>query len=351
MQIRRQVPLIIACWLMVLGSLPLASPGGQAPPAKEQAPPAKEQAPPAKPAATPDQVDFGALVQLVDAVSGGQAPAAALEVKVGWLSNHFIRSQGDTVYIPFTVSVDRGPLTAPSVAMYIRAVRKDATAITLPGAKPSHPWETINFVDLPPDGRLSRAIALSPGTYDVFVGVKERGTPAPGRMGLARHELVVPALNLPDLTTSSVILARSLEQLSAPLPPEKQPENPYVYGTLKVNPSVDHVFARNGELHLLFWIYGASHTGGKPDVQVEFNFHQRMPDGTQKYFNKTAPQEMNEKTLPPEFNLTAGHQLLSTLAIPLASFPGGDYRLEIKVTDRPSGKSVTRDVDFQVSAS
>jgi len=43
--------------------------------------------------------------------------------------------------------------------------------------------------------------------------------------------------------------------------------------------------------------------------------------------------------------------LLSSLSVPLATFPPGDYRLEIKVTDKPSGKSLTNNVDFSVSAS
>ena len=37
--------------------------------------------------------------------------------------------------------------------------------------------------------------------------------------------------------------------------------------------------------------------------------------------------------------------------MPLASFPEGDYRLEIKVTDKIANKSLTRDVNFSVSGS
>ena len=59
---------------------------------------------------------------------------------------------------------------------------------------------------------------------------------------------------------------------------------------------------------------------------------------------------MNAESLPPEFNLEKGHQLLSSLSIPLKSFPVGDYRVEIKITDKPSGKSVMREAVFQVSA-
>ena len=47
---------------------------------------------------------------------------------------------------------------------------------------------------------------------------------------------------------------------------------------------------------------------GKPDVEVEYLFHHRFPDG-EKYFNRTEPQALNATTLPPEFSMAAGHQL------------------------------------------
>ena len=50
------------------------------------------------------------------------------------------------------------------------------------------------------------------------------------------------------------------------------------------------------------------------------------------------------------FDFAAGHQLQSGQAVPLASFPEGDYRLEIKVIDELSSKSVTRNVNFTVAS-
>ena len=312
--------------------------------------------PAADPKATPEQQqDLAALSQLVDAVSAGQQPAPT-DLTVTWTSAHFIRSQGDSVYVPFTITVDRSQLTGPSMAIYVRVVSQQpapvATASTT--ARPVYPWDGMNIIDVPADGKVSRAIALPAGTYNAFIAVKDRGgagpATTPGKIGLLKYELKVPSFSGPDLSISSVILARTLEQLPAPLPPDKQQDNPYVFGPLKVTPSLDASFAKNGELQVLFWIYGASQTAGKPDVRVEFNFHQLLPEGS-KYFNKTAPQDMNGTTLPPEFNLTLGHQLLSSLAIPLASFPAGNYKLEIKVTDKPSGKSLTDSVNFTVSQS
>jgi len=287
---------------------------------------------------------MAALVQAVDAMASGKVTTPGV---LTWTGNHFIRSQGDVVYIPFTIAIDKRQIPGSSVAVYIRSVSRAAAA----APAPKFAWETMQLVDVPPDGRVSRAIALSSGTYDVYVSLKEKGNAVtPPKVGVLNRELTVPSFATADLTTSSIILARSLEQLPAPLPADKQQDNPYVFGPLKVVPSSDGAFSKSMDLQVLFWIYGASQTAGKPDVQIDFSFHQRLPDG-EKYFNKTNPQELNAKTLPPEFNLTLGHQLLSSLSVPLASFPPGDYRLEIKVTDRASGKSLTNNVNFAVSAS
>ena len=328
--------------------------------ASQQKPAVDAKAPPQT-----DLLDLQSLSQMVDGIIGGtQQPPT--DIAVSWLSNHFIKSAGDSVYIPFTISVNRSQLQSSSAAFYIRVVNKapaatssSTSSITLPapGGKPTYPWDNGNIVEIPTDGKVSRAIALPPGTYDAYVGIKEKsasppaaGAP-PAKMGMVKQELTVPSFSDADLSTSSILLARSLETLPAPLAPEKQQENPYVFGPLKVTPAIEGAFLNSSDLQVLFWIYGASHTGGKPDVQVEFSFHQRLAEGGEKYFNKTAPQDMNEKTLPPEFNLTSGHQLLSSLAIPLKSFPPGNYRLEVKVTDKPSGKNLTRSANFTVSAS
>jgi len=67
------------------------------------------------------------------------------------------------------------------------------------------------------------------------------------------------------------------------------------------------------------------------------------------YTDRTGRFEL--RTLPPQFDLAAGHQLQSGQAVPLASFPEGDYRLEIKVTDKIANKTLTREINFTVTPS
>ena len=53
--------------------------------------------------------------------------------------------------------------------------------------------------------------------------------------------------------------------------------------------------------------------------------------------------------LPPTFD-PAKFPVPGGIEVPLASFPEGEYRLEIKVTDKVSGKDPDRDVNFTVKA-
>lgn len=311
-----------------------------------------------------DQQDIEALVKLVDGVSAGSQQAPA-DVPLTWAGNHFVRGADGTTYLPFTLAVDRSALAAPGVAMYVRVVNKAAAAAPAPASddrdrneneqRPVYPWDNIHFVEVPADGRIQRAMSLEPGNYELFIAVKER-TPAeqprnapPQKVGLLRRDLMVPDFSTAELKTSSVMLADNIEPIGAPLTPQQQQEQPYTFGAIRVVPAVDLQFPKSGELQALFWIYGAGNEGGKPNLTIEYNFHQKAGDA-EKFFNKTPPQELNAQTLPPQFNVTAGHQIPGNLAVPLASFPEGDYRLEIKITDKVTGSTVTQNENFSVVA-
>ena len=328
-------------------------------------------APPATAPVTPKPLAFGAA----DKNEG--------DVSVKWQSNHFVKGQSGDTYVPFTLAVDKAQLSK-GAALYVRIVSAEqaasfATAMAAmavppkdgkaaPPPRPSFQWDSVHFLDAP-DGQLSRAVQLKPGQYIAFVALKEKSPAAAGNnqknnrnndknappaaaaagpVGLLRHEITVPDYNTPDLRTSSVIVAQSVEPLTAALPPDQQEANPYVFGPMRIVPSFDGRFPKTSELSVIFWIYGAKEAAsGKPDVVVDYSFHQRLAEG-EKYFNKTAPQPLNAETLPPQFSIAAGHQLPGSLVIPLSSFPAGDYRLEIKVTDKPSGAQLTQSVNFSV---
>ena len=355
MLIRRVLLTLVAMAVLVGGSTPLFA---QAPKAsKEQAKRNKQQ-----------QADAAVLVQLVDKVSAAEPVTAAGtasdqrqgEVVITWDSNHFLKAQDGMTYTPFTVQVDPAALGSPNAALYVRAINRTPPAATgkddknKDKGKATFAWDNSYSSSVRADGKLSRAIALPGGDYEVFIAIKDAGTGDKKqipKMGLLRRNLTVPDFKKPELVTSSILVG-SIAPLEQLLTPDQQAEAPYSFGTMKIEPVKDPKIPKTGELSLVFWIYGVGNdpVTGKPNVLVEYNFHQKTADG-ETFFNKTAPQELNAQSLPPQFDVTAGYQLPGSLAVPLASFPAGDYRLEIKVTDKVAGKSITQNVNFSVAAS
>ena len=327
-----------------------------------------------------NQDEIRALLTVTDEAATGKS-VSSLALK--WEQHHFIKSHGDKTYVPFTVSVDSAAFAAATpVGFYVRVAKRGELPPTAPAAtneaskkkkdkkdegkgagsqvdaRHQYPFEDVFFLDLPVPvaGQaqlLRRAFAVSPGDYDVYVAVKEKaaaGASAAPKIGVLKQEVTVPSLN-GAFTTSSVIMSGKVDVLPAEVPMDRQAENPYTFGVMKVAPSLNSKFTKKDELNVIFWIYGVGidATTKKPNVEVEYNFHQKLTEG-EKFFNKTDPQVMNAETLPPQFDLAAGHQLPGSLAVPLASFPEGDYRLEVKVTDKTNGTSVTRESTFSVAA-
>ena len=291
-----------------------------------------------------------------------EAPAsqpAPAEIPLTWRAD-FLKAQQGLVFVPFTVTVEPGKMS-PSVAGYLRVAPKGSTGLPAPAAgekAPPYPFEDVYFTDLRSTGpglpsKLTRAFAVAPGAYDVYLAVRDRPTgstaaDAPVRVTLMKQEVVVPNYHTDELQTSSVLVADKIEQLTAPVTPEAMKERPYVLGDSEITPAADMKFKKTEELQLVFQIYGAKlGPDKKPDVSVDYVFFQKDATG-EKPFNRTPAQVLNSESLPKNFDPEMGHQLMTGQGVPLQSFPEGDFRLEIKITDNKAQKSVTRDVLFTV---
>ena len=288
-----------------------------------------------------EQQDAQTLLKIVDA---GTGPAT---LTATWEQSHFLKSSDGKTFVPFTIKVD----TKSEISLYVRAVAKGA-APAAKDKKVEYPWDDIQFLTPAADGRFQRALSVAPGEYDLFVAIKEKST---GKKDEAnKTTLLKRDLSVPDFTQagalkiSSVILAENIEA-AAPLDMDAQRANPYSIAGMKITPALEAKYKKTSELDLVFWIYGVAPTANqKPDVQVDYSFYKKGGD-KDEYFNKTAPQLLNEKAFPPEFSLAVGHLVTGSLSIPLASFKPGDYRLEIKVTDKAAGgKAITENVIFNV---
>jgi hypothetical protein len=336
--------------------------------------------------------DAQALKAAIDAVqAGGAAPS---DIPATFEGQDFFKAAGGLTYVPFTMTADPKVLANPAVALMLRVVRKgelppppkdekkpvttidqerpiadlaDLRDLTEAerakqaegkNKKPLLPkpaYEDLDFTVLKPaeagqPARFSRAFQAAGGEYDVYVGLKERNPAdkkAKPKITVLTHAMTIPDLQAGDLKTSSVIVADKIEPMAAPLKPDQQRENPYTIGMLQIVPKIGTKFAKTDELAVYFQIYNAGlDAARKPDVLQEFMFYQKQPNGEKKIFN-SEPSPLNATTLPAAFDPDK-HQLPGGSAWPLTSFPAGDFRLEIKVTDKITGKTLTHNVNFSV---
>jgi hypothetical protein len=301
-----------------------------------------------------EQVEIDQLVKTVDGVMAGQPAPSDIQMS---LHPYFLKSQEERTFVPFVLEVTGAPAT--DAALYVRVVNPSAE----PDPKTKrveYPWDDIHFLTsaqmAASPGRLHRVFMAPPGTYDVYIAMKER-VPEKGakpatepKIGVLKTEVTVPDFWNGELMTSTVIVSDSVSVLTAMPSPDEARERPFVFGAQELIPAADSAFGKDEQLATFFQVYNAAlDPAGKPNLVLEYNFH-RTEGGAEKFFNKTAPQEVNAGMLPPTFDPTK-FPVPGGIEVPLKSFPEGDYRLEIKVTDKVSGKVVTWDVNFSVKAS
>ncbi len=317
--------------------------------------------------------EIGAVLKAADALAAGQPTPADFTLT---MTSDYLKAQEGRTYVPFTVSIPAEPAPPTGLWAYVRVASKNAPPPPAPADKkdkkddknkgPEYAFEDTYPLDLKAAEpgqpyRFSRAFSVPAGDYDVIVVLKERAPIEKDKKvknpvykyGTLKHALTVPNFWAGELAISSVILAADVAPLTAPLTPQEVREQPYTLGTTKITPVTSNKLTKKSELSVVFIIYNTGQDANKkPDVAVEYGFYQKVatePNG-EKFFNKTNPQNFNATTLPPQFDPALGHQLVAGQSVPLGSFPEGEYRLEIKVTDKLAGKNLVKNVPFFVGS-
>jgi hypothetical protein len=295
-----------------------------------------------------EQQEIEQLVKLVDGVMAGQPAPSDIQMT---LTPYFLKSQEQRTFVPFTLDVTGAP--AADVALYIRVVNPAAQPD--PKAKKvEYPWDDIHFIPAEKVAPTLHRVFMAPaGTYDVYVAYKER-TPeknAPRnfvpKMGVLKTQVTVPDYYNGELNTSTVLVAEKVNMLTAPVSMEEARERPFVFGIQELILASDMEFKKSEELSIFFQVYNAGlDPAGKPNLTLEYEFH-RTEGGAEKFFNKTNPQVVNASSLPAQFD-PAKFPVPGGITVPLTSFAEGEYRLNVKITDKAANKTLTKDIKFTV---
>lgn len=309
-----------------------------------------------------ERQEIEALLKVVDA-PGGQLPQ---DFQITIEQQNFMRNIDGKTFAPLTVDVEPGKVATDGVLLYVRLKSLGSQPAAGSSGKDKkdaggqmYAWDSVRFLPVAAQSgqplHLNHGLAVSGGEYEVTIAVRERagdkkGAPAP-KTSILKKTVTVPDYNVADLATSSLMMIGRMEPVSAPPTAESLLDDPYAMGASRMVPTTDPKIKKSGELNLVFFVYGTGlDAAGKPNLTMEYNFYQKQADGMEKYFNKTSPQDVNANTLPPNFNLATGSVVPGGIAVPVTSFPIGDYRLEVKITDKISGKTLTKNVPFSVVA-
>jgi hypothetical protein len=364
-----------------------------------QAPKADQKPDPAAQAqAMAQQQEIQSLVRIADQAMSGQQPPADFPIQ---FQNDFLKAQGTRVWVPITLTVDPAKLSSSALTLYLRVVPRGMTVPAAPVAPapapagkdnkdnkdkdkdkkkdpkgaapppapagPAYPFEDASFMDLKPSApgqplRIARGIGVPAGSYDLYIVLHERSGAAPaagaaapaaagsgGKTSVLKQPLDVPNYASGELAASTVILAERVDQLTTPITPDQQSEHPYAFGQTEIVVSPDKKFKKSQELIVLLQIYNPMITPEKKfNLEATYTFF-RQEGGTEKRFNSTEPQTFSAESMGAAFDPSGNSSIQAGQGVPLTSFPEGGYRLEIKITDKLSAKTLTQNVNFTVT--
>src|SRR5712664_2122407 len=174
-----------------------------------------------------------------------------------------------------------------------------------------------------------KALPLPPGTYKVDVIVRDV---ASGATGIRHVGFTVPRYDPQKLSTSTLVLAARLENLS------NQPAvGQFVIGQTKVIPNVSGVYHRGTPVGVYMQIYnaGVDQTTLRPSVDVEYAL---VKDG----------KELGKQTEDWKGMANSGQRLTLARLIDTRQLPPGEYELQVRIRDRVSGQQLAPAQKFSV---
>ena len=247
------------------------------------------------------------------------------DLAITWLRSDGLQAQGASNIVAFAVSID--PAKAPSGKVFLawRVMPADAD----PKKKVAPIYENFSTVDVTGGAAsfVGRLFLAPSGKFDVYVGghelVADKGSKAPA--SVLKQSVEVPALTGGDFMVSSLYIFRS-KKYDAPLADIM--EHPYGTPEEENIPLVNPTLSKTEPLRVNGMLFNAT---GR--VTVEYL---AFKDGATEPAKKWAPAEIDptRQGIPDR--------------VPLTDFEPGKYRLDIKLTDKGSGKTLNPSVSFTV---
>jgi GWxTD domain-containing protein len=249
-------------------------------------------------------------------------------VAITW--GEFVTATGEA-YVPVALYVPRAlGLTAANDLTFFGIIQDPAANPVAVLEEPARLSETKG------DYYYDRSLTLPAGKYSGIFGLAENGKP----LAMAAVDLTIaepPAKDAPGV--SGLLLSNNV----FPMTKAQNATDPFAFGGVKVVPKADKTFHKGDELWYFCELRNPGINDlGEPKIQLRVDVEGQGTDG--KKFTRVSPlsevQANPLKGVPGHFGVGS--------AIPLESFPPGDYTLRIKVSDTVRKTSYNLQDNFKI---
>jgi hypothetical protein len=184
-----------------------------------------------------------------------------------------------------------------------------------------------------------KTIPMQPGRYRLNIAAKDL---VGGNTGTYEVALEVPHMEDDVLSSSSLILADQIERL----PTNSIGTGQFSIGASKVRPRIGQAFNKNEKLGIYMQLYNfdANETTHKPDGTIDYEI-------VKVASNQGAAQKVFEYSEAVKDLQGGSAQVVIEKLLPLKDLDPGQYKLNIKVTDkmRSPNQSLTQSAVFTVN--
>jgi hypothetical protein len=189
------------------------------------------------------------------------------------------------------------------------------------------------------------AYPFPPGKYILSMAIASRDL---SKIGTQYFEFSLPdPISSPDaLDTTPIFFIKNIKRMSSPEIRAEVHKDFFTYSVLQIEANVDRIFSPKDNFEVFFYIFGTQPSEtGKYDIEVSFEIYKgekqaiRFKPGTYEapliaqplHLKQTMIIKSEEEQREETRNLNPG-----------------EYTLSIKISDKVSGKSETKTVDFEV---
>jgi GWxTD domain-containing protein len=256
----------------------------------------------------------------------------------------FLRVTSESVLVPITIQVSNKQLTYNYNSGIHNAALNIFGRITTIGGRVVQTFEDVVTRDFPDSlfeqslqgsSIYQKTLPLRPGLYRLDLVIKDVHS---GNVGADNKRLAVPRFSEDSLATSTLILADLIERV----PTRQVGLGQFVLGASKVRPRLDRTFTAGDRMGVYLQVYNLSLDEESKRSSVTVTY--RVRSGEAEVFSLT------ESSADPDFAAQPGSQITIEKTLALAGINPGKYTLDIIVTDRTNGSSVTSSADFTVNA-